>query len=157
MLPDIKSDLFSINNECYYFAIYLPKKNSWYINNHKFILSSSKNKILGQYISSLWFKTNIDVAVCDGLQVAIIKLSNKDCLQQNMHRYINLLNNTDSPNDLDFICLYSRITRDNLNDLIIQLKTTPTTYKETKEKIGLTFSKSTHNKELLLYCPGFYL
>jgi len=154
MLPDIKSDLFSINNECYYFAIYLPKNNSWHINNHKFILSSSKNIILGQYISSLWFKTNIDVTICDDIQVAIIKLSNKDCLQQNIHRYTNLLNITDNPNDLDFICLYSRMT---LIDLLVQLETTPTTHKETEEKISLSFSKSTHKNELLLYCPGFYL
>jgi hypothetical protein len=40
-----------------------------------------------------------------------------------------------------------------LNDTIII--TDPK--KETKEKITLSFSKSTHNNDLLLYCPGFQL
>ena len=57
MLGNIDSDKFALDNYVTTLPLYATSK-SWFINNQRFLLSTTNNKITGQYYTSLWFKVN---------------------------------------------------------------------------------------------------
>jgi hypothetical protein len=151
----LSNSLFSLNDESYYFAIYCSNQNSWYISPKPFLLSAKGNSILGQYISSLWFKMKIDLN--NTLRLAIIKHPNAELLHNHKQRYINILNITDDPISLDFVSIYSELNREDLIDMFINLEPGTSTNKEITEKMSLSFCKSKQKNNISLYCPSFYL
>tara|TARA_B100000902_G_C27184108_1_gene850444 strand:- start:500 stop:994 length:495 start_codon:yes stop_codon:yes gene_type:complete len=159
MLKNVISPIFSVNNESYYFAIYIPSQESWFICNYKFLLTKSKTTLLGQYISSLWFKMKINID--NFLQIAIIKHPESTLTISQKQRYINLLNISDDIKELDFVAVYSNISTDKLEQLSLSLQTAQTGHLETSEGVHLSFCKNMYsnnlNKNIALYCPSFYL
>ena len=130
-------------------------RKSWYISDQKFLLSNSGKSILGQYISSLWFKIKIDINKT--LQLAIIKHPGAELLHNHRQRYINMLNITNDISSLDFVSIYSELDRTDLVDMFINLEPGKSINKETVERIGLSFCKSKIKDNISMYCPSFYL
>ena len=160
MLGKIDSDKFALDNYSYYFAVYMPQQRSWFINNQKFLLSSANNKITGQYISSLWFKSKINLENNEHLRVAIIKLPKQYHIQKYSTRYTSLLNISDYPLELSFVAVYSLFNREELINLFVNLNSNSnvnSVHKESNENISLSFCKSKCDDSILMYCPSFYL
>tara|TARA_B100000073_G_C23680483_1_gene552327 strand:- start:416 stop:892 length:477 start_codon:yes stop_codon:yes gene_type:complete len=158
MLSNIDSDKFALDNYSYYFAVYMPHQKSWFINNQRFLLSTANNKITGQYISSLWFKSKLDLKNSEHLRVAIIKLPKHYCMQKYSSRYTSLLNISDDPLELSFVAVYSLFNHEELLNLFTQLELhSSSVHKESEENISLSFCKSKRDDSILMYCPSFYL
>ena len=158
MLNSIDSDKFALDNYSYYFAVYMPHQKSWFINHQRFLLSSANKKITGQYISSLWFKSKINLENNEHLRVAIIKLHKQYHIQKYSSRYTRLLNINDDPLELSFVAVYSLINREELVELFTQLDlNADSVHKESDENICISFCKSKRDDSILMYCPSFYL
>lgn len=129
------SDKFIHKNKSYFMAIYNNKLGKWQIIRHKFLLTRTEenNQLIGEFISSLWFKDTIDTDMSttvlilkddeffsrEGFMAAFGKKNRMDELESilNANMQTNQSFGNQSFGNQSFINQYNM--QDNLNDLVI--------------------------------------
>lgn len=135
----------------YFFAV--KSTESWTICPYKFILTHTDSTLYGQYISSLWFKMSLSLDHTIKLAIVKIPTSSKKI------DYINTMNQTNNPQNLNFILGYTELTKERLAYIYNSIHETVPWSEEFNEILRLSFSYpriKTENK-LCIYCPSFYI
>lgn len=107
---------------CSYYVLYRKNKQaSWSVVTHPFLVSVSTDLIIGQLVSSNWFKLILNEG--DSLEFAIIKSQHTA-----RERHITLLNQAELQRtnlmDLDFVVLYTSYSTEKIQLLREKLLST---------------------------------
>jgi len=133
----------------YFFAV--KNTESWTICPYKFLLTHTDGTLCGQYISSIWFK--MCILLDHTIKLAIVKIP----ASSKRVDYINAMNQTNNPENLDFILGYTELTKERLSNIYYNDQETISWSEELNKTLRLSFSypRKKTKRELRIYCPSF--